>query len=139
MVRIAGGLLVTCTLAALAACTSTARLYPANDLAASTGILTLSYENTGLGSGGVTVRMPDGEVLKGEYTTVNTDSTSFGTIMSGGQVSTYHGLTSGGGSPGTASLIGNRGTLMDCEYIAGDFSGTGACRTSKGGLYRLHF
>ncbi len=122
-----------------AGCTATARLYPANDIAAATGILTFSYEDTGLGYGPVSLRMPDGEMLTGEYTTVSTTDTTFGTIMSGGQVSSFQGFSSGGGSPGTASLIGNRGTLMQCEYIAGDFSGTGTCRTNKGAQYRLHF
>jgi len=143
--------------ASLIACTASVRLYPVNDLAAPTGVLVGEYVNYGIGSGRVTVRMPNGEVLQGEYTTVDTSTTGFGSIFSqvsgsaygtGGTVATSGtGTAFGsatyvkGASPGVVSLFGNRGTSMQCEYFVNNLSGSGsgACRSNSGALYRLHF
>jgi len=144
--------------ASLFACTSTEsfRLYPVNDLAAPTGVLIGEYVNRGTGSGPLTVRLPNGEVLQGEYSGLNTSTTSFGSIYSqvssvsegatGGTVMSGTGTASGsvttvkGAKGGVVSLFGNRGTSMQCEYVFGPHSsGSGACRSNSGALYRLYF
>jgi len=146
--------------ASLFACKSTTtesfRLYPVNDLAAPTGVLVGEYVNYRTGSGPIKMQLPNGEVLQGEYSGLNTLTTSFGTIYSqassvsegatGGTVMSGTGTASGsattvkGAKGGVVSLFGNRGTSMQCEYVFGPKdSGSGACRSNSGALYKLYF
>jgi len=124
-------------------------MYPANDLAISTGVLQALFVAHGTGNGDVTITMPDGEVVKGEYSIVRGGSASFGTIYgsvygAAGSAS-VSGSTSSyvvpGGSPGTASAFGGKGTTMQCEFYNDNFSGhgNGACSSNKGALYRLQY
>lgn len=125
-----------------------AHLYPVNDAAIATGVLVAHFTSNGSGhtsGGGIT--MPDGEVLTGESSLVRGGSIGFGTIFAsvygpkGSAVGTATSMSTDipGGSPGMASLFGDRGTAMQCEFYNDNFSGHGygACRTSKGALYRL--
>ena len=109
----------------LVGCTSTgtAQLYPLNPEAGRTGALTVSYVNSGSDQGTVEVRMPDGEVLKGRYS--DTDSKS-GTFIGGRFVPSR--------SSGRASLIGDRGTRMICDFVV-DEHAMGRCETSAGAIY----
>ena len=109
----------------LMGCTSTgtAQLYPANAEADRTGALTASYVNSGSDQGTVEVRMPDGEVLKGRYS--ETDSKS-GTLIGGRFVPSR--------SSGKASLVGDRGTRMICDFVV-DEHAMGRCETSAGAIY----
>ena len=81
--------------------------------------------------------MPDGEVLKGEYSLVRGGAVGFGTIYG----RAYTAATVPGGSPGQASLFGDRGTSMQCEVYNDNFSGHGygGCQSSKGGIYRIQY
>src|SRR5689334_7558116 len=110
--------------ASLCGCVSSARLYPANDSAIAVGALVASYENYGTGRGSITIKMPDGEVLSGEYSTVDTTAYQFGTIYSATSSAMSSSVGSSGASPGTAFLIGTGGTHMDCEYVT-SVSGNG--------------
>jgi len=126
-----------------------ARLYPINHQAAKTGIIRVTFIDTLMGQGELSAILPDGEVLQGEYTTVDSSSRSYGNIythISSTLGSAYgYGSTSSttiqGSSPGNATLYGNNGTRVDCDYIANNFSrnGFGVCKTSDGALYKLHF
>jgi hypothetical protein len=109
----------------LAGCTSTgtAELYPANAEAGRIGALTVSYVNSGSDEGTVEVRMPDGEVLKGKYSDTGSQS---GTFIGGRFVPST--------SSGRASLIGDRGTLMTCDFVVDDHA-MGRCDTSAGATY----
>jgi hypothetical protein len=141
------GLLILVLL--LLGCGRTGRLYPANDTAAASGVLTMHFTSYGTGRGPVEIPMPDGEVLKGEYTLVRGGAVGFGSIY--GLVYGPGGTTTGtatatsyavpGGSPGMVSAFGDRGTAMQCEVYNDNFSGHGygACRSSKGALYRLQY
>jgi hypothetical protein len=41
---------------------------------------------------------------------------------------------------GNAVLVGDKGTVLDCEYVVGvGAHGTGACKDNNGGKYRLLF
>jgi hypothetical protein len=120
--------------ALLAGCTQTAHLYPINPAAQATGPLVVTYEDTGFGTGSCSVRLPDGEVLTGRYQTAS--GATHGTAMSGGQMTSVT-MFSSGPQYGTATLVGTRGTRMDCEYMSGG-SVMGTCTTSFGGQYRLH-
>ena len=133
----------------LLGCTNKARLYPANDLAAQIGLLEAEYVDSEMGGGEITVVMPDGEILKGEYTIADTASVGFGYIYtsvfgSGGSAYGTDSATSmaaSGSSPGIATLLGDKGTMMQCEYFVSNLreKDCGACKSSNGALYRLHF
>lgn len=136
-------------LGVVSACTQTAHLYPANDVAATGGVLEAHFIANGTGHTKVQVIMPDGELLTGEATVVRGGSRTFGTIWA--SVYGPHGVANGsadtssstipGSSPGTADMFGDRGTGMQCEFMNDNFGGhgNGACRSSKGGLYRLQY
>jgi hypothetical protein len=93
--------------------------------------------------------MPDGEVLTGEYALVRGGAIGCGSIdrsvygpggtTTGTATATSYAVP--GGSPGMVSAFGDRGTAMECEVYNDNFSGHryGACRSSKGALYRLWF
>jgi hypothetical protein len=133
----------------LVACTKYARLYPVNDLALATGELKAKYIESGTGYGEITIVMPDGETLSGEYTTARDINLNFGNILSnvygteggafGTGTSTFFRLSDT--SPGIANLYGDRGTMMQCEYFIGKRAGKGrgACKKNDGSLYRLQF
>jgi len=133
----------------LVACTKYARLYPVNDLASTTGVLKAKYIESGTGYGEITIVMPDGETLSGEYTTGRAINLNFGNILSsvygteggafGTGTSTSFRLSDT--SPGIANLYSDRGTMMQCEYFIGKRAGKGrgACKKNDGSLYRLQF
>ena len=133
----------------LAACTKYARLYPVNDLAATTGVLKAKYIESGTGYGEITIVMPDGATLSGKYTTARDINLNFGNILSnvygteggsfGTGTSTFFRLSDT--SPGIANLYGDSGTIMQCEYFTGKRAGKGrgACKKNDGSLYRLKF
>jgi hypothetical protein len=130
-------------------CTSSARLYPANDAATPLGVLKAEYQNYGTGHGTITVTLPDGEVLEGEYSTADNSSYQFGSVYASvyGTGGSAYGTASGGSvgisgsSPGIASFFGSKGTSMNCEYFVNNITGSGggACKDSKGRLWKLHF
>jgi hypothetical protein len=137
------GILIAASLM-VAGCSRDARLYPAN-LAAGHEVLHAHFTDSGMGSGPIELPMPDGEVLKGEFTTTDTSDYGFG--VGSGFFGHSRGLTTAstssvpGNMPGIANLVGPRGTTAHCEYqvnsLAG--SGSGSCVTNKGAEYQLQF
>lgn len=125
------------------------RLYPSNDPATAGGVLTLEYVSYGTGSGPITVAMPGGELMQGEYSIVRGGAVGFGSIFatvfgplgsaSGAATNTSYSIP--GGSPGVASLFSNRGKSMQCEFYNDNVSGHGygACRASSGEVWRLQY
>lgn len=132
---------------ALNGCTMSARLYPVNDLAASTGVLIAKYKSYGTQRGEMTVTLPSGEILNGEYSVVSGGSIGFGNVYgqvySQGHVATGYATSNSfsmsGSGKGMASLFGDKGSVMTCEFLANNFSGHGhgGCKTSAGALYRV--
>lgn len=126
-----------------------ARLYPANDEAAPSGVLRAKFIEHGTGNGDVEIRLPDGEVLRGEYSVVYDTITGFGSILAsvygaGGSAAgaaSSSGYSVRGRSQGTASVFGDRATRMHCEFLNDSLTGHGygACKSSKGVLYRLQY
>jgi hypothetical protein len=93
----------------------TARLYPTNDTAAQTGVLSGTVTNhlNGRGEFHLTVA---GELLNGEATRVANDTRR-----------------------GSANAYGSRGTYMNCQYqMNSSTQGSGVCTMSNGGRYQLH-
>jgi hypothetical protein len=93
----------------------TARLYPSNELAAQSGIVSGTVTNMMTGKGRFQVNYM-GEVLTGEATRVSNED-----------------------KRGVASAYSPRGTYMSCDYqMTTPYQGTGDCRFSNGATYTLH-
>jgi hypothetical protein len=92
-----------------------ARLYPDNDLATQTGMVSGTVTNMMTGKGRFQLQY-SGEVLTGEATRVSGDERK-----------------------GIASAWGASGTFMSCEYQMHTASqGAGSCTFSNGAKYKVH-
>jgi hypothetical protein len=92
-----------------------ARLYPANEAATETGLLSGTVTNMMTGKGVFQLNYR-GEVLTGEATRVPGDDRR-----------------------GVASAYGQRGTYMSCDYrMTTPYQGTGTCSLSNGAQYQVH-
>jgi hypothetical protein len=92
-----------------------ARLYPANEIATQTGVITGTVTNMMTGKGRFQLNYR-GEVLTGEATRVNGDARR-----------------------GVASAYGAGGSFMSCEYqMHTPQQGAGTCTFSNGGKYQVH-
>ena len=92
-----------------------ARLYPSNEIASRTGVLSGTVTNLMTGKGQFQLDMA-GELLSGEATRVPGNERS-----------------------GVASAYGSRGTFMNCEYrMTTPYQGTGTCHVSTGAFYQVH-
>lgn len=93
----------------------TARLYPANEVAAQHGMVTGTVTNMMTGKGRFQMEYR-GEVLVGEATRVENDA-----------------------KRGVASAFSPQGTYMSCEYrMTSPQQGTGTCTLSTGARYSVH-
>lgn len=91
------------------------KLYPANDLANQTGVLTGQVTNMMTGKGRFSFNY-QGETLIGEATRVENDARR-----------------------GVASAYGQRGTFARCEYqMSSPRIGAGTCTFSNGAEYQVH-
>lgn len=129
----------------LCGCSREARLYPANPDAGA-GLLKARFTDSGMGKGPIEITMPDGEVLKGEFSTTDTSSYGFGTAIAssaraGPIIATGSSTAVAGSMPGVVTAIGPNGTSIRCEYQVNTFSGsgTGSCQTNRGAMYDIHF
>jgi hypothetical protein len=121
-------------------------LYPTNG-AAEPAVLQGQLVGHGQLHGTIDITMPDGEALQGDYSIVAGGSIGFGSVF--GTVYGGGGVASGTGTStsvamsaegqGSASLVENAGTSMQCEFLNNNMTGHGygACRSSKGSVYRL--
>jgi len=92
-----------------------ARLYPTNDVASQTGMITGTVTNMMTGKGRFQMDYR-GEVLTGEATRVSGDDRR-----------------------GVANAYGPRGTYMSCDYkMNSPYQGAGKCTMSTGAQYEVH-
>lgn len=92
-----------------------ARLYPSNDIATQTGMVSGTVTNM-MGGKGRFVLDYRGEILSGEATRVSGDERK-----------------------GVASAYGQGGSYMSCEYqMNTPFQGAGNCTFSNGARYQVH-
>jgi hypothetical protein len=92
-----------------------ARLYPDNDLATQTGMVSGTVTNMMTGKGRFQLQYA-GEVLTGEATRVSGDDRK-----------------------GVASAWGPTGSFMSCEYqMSSPVQGAGTCTFSTGARYKVH-
>jgi hypothetical protein len=141
-------ILVTMSIA-LSACTivRTPHLFPVNDIAKGTGVLSGTFVGHGHLHGTAEFSMPDGELIRGQYSIVAGGSIGVGNIFSavygpaGGVSSAGIVSTSAISARGQGflSVYGPKGTSMECEFLNNNFTGHGygACKSSTGGLYRM--
>ena len=110
----------------LSGCADTARVFPLDQASAQAGIPKFDFVRQGLGHGPVTVTMPDGEILKGEYQV--TENAAVGMAVAGRSIAT--GVAYGSGRHTVVSATGDRGTIMNCDLML-DISGhgSGVCQT----------
>ena len=140
-------------IASLAGCSSAPQhgavnFYPANPEANAIGILTGEYQTVGPGAGSLRAAMPDGEVLTGQYAVVQAGASGFGSIYASALaplavpgVVYGRSRTAERSSPCQASLFGDHGTSMQCEFYNDNVfhHGYGGCRSSRGAVFRLQF
>jgi hypothetical protein len=92
-----------------------ARLYPSNEVATETGMLSGTVTNMMTGKGIFQLNYR-GEILSGEATRVPGDDRR-----------------------GLANAYGQRGTYMSCDYrMTTPYQGTGTCNLSNGAQYQVH-
>lgn len=102
-------------LSGVAPATLPVRLYPANDVATRTGVITGSVTNMMTGKGVFNVSYL-GEVLTGEATRVSNEERR-----------------------GVASAFSSQGMFMSCEYqMNTPHQGAGTCTFSNGAAYKIH-
>jgi hypothetical protein len=98
-----------------AAAVLNARLYPVNEIATETGMMSGTVTNMMNGKGRFQLDYK-GELLTGEATRVSGDERR-----------------------GVANAYGARGTYMSCEYkMNTPYQGAGACTLSNGAKYEVH-
>jgi hypothetical protein len=126
-------------------CSKKARIYNLT-----TGeVVPAQFSYNGTGKGTLTAVTASGEKLKGEYVTLAGGQVSWGSIYA--SVYGPKGSASGSGSSfassteakqrGTAIATGDKGTIIQCEYITSVWNGggTGACKDNHDVLYKLMF
>jgi hypothetical protein len=119
----------------LAGCTIEARVFPLDAPTMAAGTPKIEFVRQGAQNGPVTVTMPDGEILKGEFQVTENASVGFG--FAGSQ--TFSTVGFGSGRAVVASATGPR-TVMNCEGTADIGShGSVICQTSQGNKYRVMF
>jgi len=92
-----------------------ARLYPTNEIATETGMMTGTVTNMMTGKGRFQLDYK-GEILSGEATRVSGDD-----------------------KRGVANAYGSRGTYMSCDYkMSTPYQGAGSCTMSNGAKYEVH-
>jgi hypothetical protein len=145
MKRATQWLLLTLLIATTAACTRRARLYNLT-----TGeVSVVEYSYSGSGRGRISTVLASGERLRGEYVTVAGGQMEWGTIYASvysptGDASgsaTSQSVSVEGKQRGGAIVTGDKGTIINCEYVTSVWNGagTGACKDNKGTLYKLMF
>lgn len=133
-------------LLAFTACTKQARLYPiAGPLTENnTGVLVAEFADTWMGSGWLKLTLPSGELCRGEYTTLESGGIGVGTGSAFNKDTwmAHWGASYSRASTnrGTATLIGNKGSIIEIEYYTTFGSrGFGLGKDNKGNIYKIHF
>lgn len=119
----------------LSGCADSARVFPIDPASMQAGTPKIEFVRQGIGRGPVTVTMPDGEILTGEYQV--TENAAVGVGFAGSHMATAVGY--GSGRRTVISANGPR-TIINCDGTA-DIGGhgSGVCQTSVGTQYRVMF
>ena len=109
-------------------------------------ITILKYSRWHGDHGPLTATMPSGEALAGEYSITRGGSAEWGSIYSSVYGTGGSATESASGSgmrfslrgQGSLILTGDKGTVMNCEFISSGH-GSGACLDNRGVKYKLLF
>jgi hypothetical protein len=134
----------------LSGCPGTERIREAHLYNLTTGeVAPTQFTDAGRGKGTVAVTLASGEQFKGEYVTVLTEESSWGSIYA--SVYGRGALTTASGTQrsrsqssqqyGTAIATGDKGTIIQCEYVMSlrNRAGTGACEDNHKVKYKVMF
>jgi hypothetical protein len=142
-------LTLAAALLALAACSTTARLYPVEGPAATqTPVRVLHATVNGItgNNGSLSFQLPDGSPCEGEWSSAAGVETTFGAGSLFSQYGPIYGsgytIRSGGGqNPGRAIANCADGTRFDIEFVTGGgtANGFGFARDTRGNVYRVLF
>jgi hypothetical protein len=114
-----------------------------------TGEMTaLNAHYNGTDKGNLDGSLRSGEIINGEWVVMRNESVTWGSIYS--SVYTPAGVSSGRAtgvavargptSYGTGLATGDKGTIVDCEFLVGsNRHGTGACKDNHGAKYKMMF
>jgi hypothetical protein len=126
----------------ISGCSMKATMYPVSGPLVESGQaqpIPVEYSYNGSGHGSIIFYMPDGEICKGEYTTV-ADS-QIATVFAYDQFTTYYGngFSTSSKQHGQAIAYGNAGTVLQAEYFvdAMTFHGYGLAKDNKGNIFKL--
>lgn len=129
----------------ITACTKKAHIYNLT-----TGeMIPAQFSYNGTGKGTLSAVTAAGEKFKGDYVTIPSGETSWGTIYASvygpkgsasGTASSFSSTTNSQ-QRGTAIATGDKGTIIQCEYVTSVWNGggTGACKDNHNVLYKLMF
>ncbi len=138
-----------------AGCTTTARLYPVSGpiLSQHATSLNTTLTNAPAGHGKIELALPDGELVKGEYSTKAGGSWSFDSqassstppegavVIAASDWATVFGpsFSVAKMERGEGKAAGNKGTVFTLEFAVNGMSGRGygVAKDSKGNLYRF--
>lgn len=150
-------LFVTILVALLAACSTTATLYPVEGPLSKQQplpVLTATVDGIMGNTGGISVTLPDGEKCTGKWSSIAPVSVGFSTASASGTAT--NGMASvwtsvyGSGfsvrnlpgvNKGEAMLVGDRGTVIQVEFYTGSgtANGSGVAKDNKDNLYKVLF
>jgi hypothetical protein len=143
--------------AVLAACTTTATLYPVDGPLSKQQplpVLTVTVDGIMGNTGDISLSLPDGEKCTGKWSSIAPMSVGFSTATASGSATT--GMASAwatvygsgfsvrnvpGVNKGEAMLVGDRGTVIQVEFYTGSgtASGSGVAKDNKGNVFKVLF
>jgi len=119
----------------LSGCTDSARIFPMDQASLQAGVPKFEFVRQGLGHGPVTITMPSGEILHGEYQI--TEDAAVGIAIAGARTATAVGY---GSNRHTVVSANGPQTIMNCDATADvGGHGSGICQTDKGLKYQVMF
>ncbi|MDL1956802.1 MAG: hypothetical protein LWW95_07130 [Candidatus Desulfofervidus auxilii] len=104
-------------------------------------VIYAKFQNYWTGHGKITATMPDGEKLEGKYSTVSgMNMKSVVAAFPWAQTYSFY-FSQPGMQFGTATLTGDKGTVVEIIYVVDPWSshGWGVGRDNKGNRYRVQF
>lgn len=141
----------------IAACSTTATLYPVDGPLSKQQplpVLTAAVDGIMGNTGGISLALPDGENCTGKWSSIAPMSVGFSTATASG--SATNGMASvwatvyGSGfsvrnlpgvNKGEAMLVGDRGTVIQVEFYTGSgtANGSGVAKDNKGNVFKVLF
>lgn len=130
--RLKKRLFLAALIAALSGCAGTVDTFPLNATAKQIGNIKAEFTRTGVGSGPVTITMPDGEVLRGHYRVAFGSAQGF--AFSGAQSASALVITDG---PVQFVATGPKTQIL-CRGISSTMGhGNGQCQTYEGAVWAV--